>query len=170
MKIDIHPKYFDTIEIRCSCGNVVISGSTKEKLKTELCSKCHPFYTGQQKLVDTAGRVDKFEAKRRKSAELAEVAKKRTEAKKKKPEAYKEKEISAEVLERALASEKPAGKWGGPVGDAPAEVVVKEEIAEAKKAKVKKAGSKKAVAKKAATKATAKKIPAKKATVKKSKK
>lgn len=166
MKIDIHPKYFDTIEIRCSCGNVVISGSTKEKLKTELCSKCHPFYTGQQKLVDTAGRVDKFEAKRRKSAELAEVAKKRTEAKKKKPEAYKEKEISAEVLERALASEKPAGKWSGPVGDAPAEVVVKEEIAEAKKAKVKKAGSKKAVAKKT----LAKKVTVKKTSAKKSKK
>lgn len=166
MKAEIHPKYFDSVEIRCSCGNVVISGSTKEKLKTELCSKCHPFYTGQQKLVDTAGRVDKFEAKRRKFAELTDVAKKRVEAKKKKPEAYKEKEIPAEVLERAMASEKPAGKWGGPVGDAPAETVVKEEVAEAKKAKktsTKKASVKKAPAKKAMVKkTTTKKVAAKK--------
>lgn len=164
MKTDIHPKYFDSVEIRCSCGNVVISGSTKEKLKTELCSKCHPFYTGQQKLVDTAGRVDKFEAKRRKFTELETAAKQRAETRKKKPEAYKEKEIPVEVLERALAAEKPQGKWGGPVGDAPAEEIVKEEIVEAKKAKAKKTGSKKALTKKT----SAKKIPAKKTAMKKS--
>lgn len=169
MKTGIHPKYFDAVEIRCSCGNIIVSGSTKEKLKTELCSKCHPFYTGQQKLVDTAGRVDKFEAKRRKFADLAEAAKKRIEAKRKKPEAYKEKVVPAEVLERALAAEKPQGKWGAPLGDAPAEEVMKEEIAEAKKAK--KTSAKKTPAKKAAAKkAAVKKAAVKKTTVKKSKK
>lgn len=167
MKTGIHPKYFDFVEIRCSCGNVVISGSTKEKLKTELCSKCHPFYTGQQKLVDTAGRVDKFEAKRRKFAELETAAKQRAETRKKKPEAYQEKEIPAEVLERALAAEKPKGKWGGPLGDAPAEEVVKEAIVEAKKAK--KTSVKKGVAKKASVKkAPVKKTAAKKMSKKKS--
>jgi large subunit ribosomal protein L31 len=156
MKVDIHPKYFDAVEIRCSCGNVIVSGSTKEKLKTELCSKCHPFYTGQQKLVDTAGRVDKFEAKRRKFAELETAAKQRAETRKKKPEAYKEKEIPAEVLERALAAEKPQGKWGKPLGDAPAEEVIKEEVAEAKKAK------KGSMKKKPAKKTAEKKMPKKK--------
>lgn len=135
MKTDIHPKYFESIEIRCSCGNVVIAGSTKESLKTELCSKCHPFYTGQQKLIDTAGRVDKFAAKMKKSAALKDAAQKRSEAKKKKPEVYVEKVVPVEVIERAAKAEKPAGKWGAPIGDAPAQEVVKEEIAEAKKAK-----------------------------------
>lgn len=174
MKPDIHPKYIDNAEIRCSCGNVIIVGSTKDKLKTELCSKCHPFYTGQQKLVDTAGRVDKFEAKRKKSAQMMADAKQRVEDKKKKPESYKEKEIPAEVIERAMGEAKPAGKWGGPIGDAPAEIVVKEEIAEAIQssdrmaksddlAKEAKAKAKKAPAKKPAVKkATAKKPAAKK--------
>ncbi|MFA6446491.1 MAG: 50S ribosomal protein L31 [Candidatus Paceibacterota bacterium] len=162
MKPDIHPKYFDAAEIRCSCGNVIVVGSTREHLKTELCSKCHPFYTGQQKLVDTAGRVDKFEAKRKKSAAMAEATKQRLADKKKKPEAYKEKEIPAEVIERAMGEAKPAGKWGGPIGDAPAEIVVKEEVAEAKAEEVK---VKKAPAKKPAVK----KAPAKKAAAKKKK-
>lgn len=136
MKTDIHPKYFESVEIRCSCGNVVIAGSTKETLKTELCSKCHPFYTGQQKLIDTAGRVDKFAARMKRSAALKDAAQKRVEAKKKKPEVYQEKIVPVEVIEKAMKVEKPAGKWGGPIGDAPAQEVVKEEIAEAKKAKL----------------------------------
>lgn len=136
MKTDIHPKYFDKVEIRCSCGNIILTGSTKEGLKTELCSKCHPFYTGQQKLVDTAGRVDKFEAKRTKAAKLLEEKKTRTEAKKKKTEVYVEKEIPQEVIERAMTtSPKTEGKWGRPLGDSPAEEVVKEEIAAAAAAK-----------------------------------
>ncbi len=159
MKTDIHPKYFEAAEIRCSCGNILVTGSTREKLKTELCSKCHPFYTGQQKLVDTAGRVDKFEAKRKKSVQLAEETKQRSEAKKKKPEAYKEKEVPAEVLARALAAEKTEGKWGGPLGDAPAQQMAKEEMAEVEKSK-----------KTAATKASTKKAVTKKGAVKKAKK
>lgn len=135
MKTDIHPKYFDTAEIRCSCGNTIIAGSTKDKLKTELCSNCHPFYTGQQKLVDTAGRVDRFEARRRRAAEIKDEVKKQTEAQKKKPTVYKEKEVPAEVLQRAMGEQKGKGKWGAPLGESPAEEVVKEEVVATKKAK-----------------------------------
>lgn len=70
MKTDIHPKYHNNIIITCGCGNSIIAGSTKAEIKTEICSACHPFYTGQQKLVDTAGRVDKFRAKIKKAEEL----------------------------------------------------------------------------------------------------
>ena len=59
MKEGIHPKYEQT-EIRCACGEVIKTGSTKENLRVDICSKCHPFFTGKQKLVDTGGRVDKF--------------------------------------------------------------------------------------------------------------
>ena len=59
MKEGIHPKYEQTT-IRCNCGNVFTTGSTKKEIRVEICSKCHPFYTGKQKLVDTGGRVDRF--------------------------------------------------------------------------------------------------------------
>ena len=62
MKEGIHPKYYKTT-IRCACGNVIETGSTRENISVEICSKCHPFYTGKQKLVDTSGRVDKFNKK-----------------------------------------------------------------------------------------------------------
>ena len=62
MKEGIHPKYYKTT-IKCACGNVIETGSTKENITVEICSKCHPFYTGKQKLVDTSGRVDKFNKK-----------------------------------------------------------------------------------------------------------
>ncbi len=59
MKDKIHPNYQQT-QIRCACGNVIDTGSTKKDIRIEICSACHPFYTGKQKLVDTGGRVDKF--------------------------------------------------------------------------------------------------------------
>lgn len=59
MKEGIHPNYYDTT-IKCACGEVISVGSTKENLTVEICSKCHPFFTGKQKLVDTGGRVEKF--------------------------------------------------------------------------------------------------------------
>ncbi|MGI9032833.1 MAG: 50S ribosomal protein L31 [Acidimicrobiales bacterium] len=60
MKADIHPTY-QTASVRCSCGNTFITRSTKAELRAELCNECHPFYTGKQKLVDTGGRVERFE-------------------------------------------------------------------------------------------------------------
>ena len=59
MKEAIHPKYGKAI-VRCVCGETFETGSTKSELKVDICSKCHPFFTGKQKLVDTGGRVDKF--------------------------------------------------------------------------------------------------------------
>jgi large subunit ribosomal protein L31 len=59
MKKDIHPEYFDCTVI-CSCGNTFKTRSTKKEIRVEICSKCHPFYTGKQKLVDSGGRVERF--------------------------------------------------------------------------------------------------------------
>ena len=59
MKKNLHPKYVDC-EITCLCGNVIQTRSTKNKLSVEICSQCHPFFTGQQKIIDTAGRVERF--------------------------------------------------------------------------------------------------------------
>ncbi|MBW1723503.1 MAG: 50S ribosomal protein L31 [Deltaproteobacteria bacterium] len=62
MKKDIHPEYHDTI-VHCACGNEFETGSTLKEIKVEICSKCHPFFTGKQKLVDSAGRVERFKNK-----------------------------------------------------------------------------------------------------------
>lgn len=67
MKNNIHPKYVDC-EITCLCGNVINTRSTKDKLNVEICSNCHPFFTGQQKIVDTAGRVERFRKRYEKSS------------------------------------------------------------------------------------------------------
>ena len=66
MKNDIHPNYLEA-NVRCACGTEFTTGSTREKIRVEICSKCHPFFTGKQKLIDTAGRVERF---RRKYAHL----------------------------------------------------------------------------------------------------
>jgi large subunit ribosomal protein L31 len=59
MKKDTHPKYFHTT-VRCACGHEFPTGSTQENIRVEICSKCHPFFTGKQKLIDTAGQVERF--------------------------------------------------------------------------------------------------------------
>ncbi len=61
MKAQIHPQYYPNAKVVCACGNAFITGSTVEELHVEICSNCHPFFTGQQKLIDTAGRVERFE-------------------------------------------------------------------------------------------------------------
>jgi len=60
MKEKIHPKYYNDAQVVCSCGNTWTTGSTKKQLRVELCSKCHPFFTGERKMIDTAGRVERF--------------------------------------------------------------------------------------------------------------
>ncbi len=62
MKSDVHPNYFET-KVTCSCGNTFTTGSTRKELKIDICSACHPFYTGKLKYVDTAGRIEKFQSK-----------------------------------------------------------------------------------------------------------
>ena len=62
MQDNIHPQYYQTA-IKCACGNEIPTGSTKKEIRVEICSKCHPFYTGKQKLIDSAGRIEKFRRK-----------------------------------------------------------------------------------------------------------
>ncbi len=78
MKEAIHPKYQDA-EMRCACGNVIKTRSTRPVILLGICNVCHPFYTGQQKFVDTAGRVDKFQQRMAKTAaaQAAQAAKKK---------------------------------------------------------------------------------------------
>uniref|UniRef100_A0A7C4TCE0 Large ribosomal subunit protein bL31 n=1 Tax=candidate division WOR-3 bacterium TaxID=2052148 RepID=A0A7C4TCE0_UNCW3 len=66
MKKNIHPQYFDCV-ITCACGNRIETRSTKEKISVDICSRCHPFFTGKQKIVDSAGRVEKFVSKYQKA-------------------------------------------------------------------------------------------------------
>jgi large subunit ribosomal protein L31 len=67
MKTEIHPEYVEA-RVTCSCGNSFVTRSTKSELHVELCSECHPFYTGKQKLVDTGGRVERFQRRAAKSS------------------------------------------------------------------------------------------------------
>lgn len=78
MKPTIHPQYHINAKVACACGNTFVTGSTKAELHTEVCSNCHPFYTGKQKLLDTAGSVDKF---RKRAAAAAQIKATKTEKK-----------------------------------------------------------------------------------------
>lgn len=82
MKIDIHPKYFPTSKVKCACGNTYIVGSTKENAEVEICNVCHPFFTGKERLVDSAGRVEKFKARLSKKDKAPVVKKERKTSKK----------------------------------------------------------------------------------------
>lgn len=68
MKQDIHPKYYKKAKVICACGNKFEIGSTKPEIYVEICGACHPFYTGKEKMIDTAGRVEKFKKKMEKRA------------------------------------------------------------------------------------------------------
>ena len=86
MKANIHPVYHDDCQVTCACGNKFTTGSTLTKIDVEVCSKCHPFFTGQHKFVDIKGRIDKFKEKVTKgatyqAAKAAKVAKKKTDKK-----------------------------------------------------------------------------------------
>jgi large subunit ribosomal protein L31 len=70
MKNDLHPQYFTDAKVICACGSTFTTGSTKQELHVEICSNCHPFYTGKQNLIDTAGTIDKFKKRTTKAAEI----------------------------------------------------------------------------------------------------
>lgn len=65
MKPKIHPKYYNNAQVTCLCGNAFVTGSTKPEIRVEVCSKCHPFYTGEHRIVDTLGRVERFKKRYR---------------------------------------------------------------------------------------------------------
>ncbi len=140
MKKDLHPEYYKDAKIVCACGNKMIVGSTIKEIHVEICSACHPFYTGKEKLIDTAGRVDRF--KKRKELQVKASATRKGKAVKK-----------AKATERKLEKERAK---------------VKAEIEENSKPAAKKAADKKVAAKKTAVKKPeAKKTATKKTEAKK---
>lgn len=80
MKANTHPTWYDDCVVTCSCGNQFTTGSTKPQIRVEICSLCHPFYTGQQKFIDTLGRVEKFQAKQKAAPSAPVVSKKKKRA------------------------------------------------------------------------------------------
>lgn len=109
MKTEIHPNYINT-HVICGCGNTFETRSTVEEIKVEICSACHPFYTGKQKLVDTAGRVDKFRMRMEAADKLKQNTKDKTQKTKKETPVEIEAEISeiAEELTEELVEITPA--------------------------------------------------------------
>jgi large subunit ribosomal protein L31 len=77
MKKAIHPSYYQDAKITCACGSVLAVGSTVKEIHVEICASCHPFYTGKQKIIDTAGKVDRFIARQLKTKQLQKKRKKK---------------------------------------------------------------------------------------------
>lgn len=92
MKPDIHPTYYQSSRVLCACGNSFLVGSTKPEMHVEICAKCHPLYTGQKKLIDTRGRVERFT----KISEKAAVIKAKRAAQKAAPRKKKPTEVLSE--------------------------------------------------------------------------
>jgi large subunit ribosomal protein L31 len=82
MKKDIHPQYYNDAKIICSCGAILLTGSTQKEMHVEICSQCHPFYTGKKKMIDTTGRVDRFKKLAEKAADKKKVGVKKKAEKK----------------------------------------------------------------------------------------
>ncbi len=97
MKAQTHPQYFEEAQVVCACGNRFTVGSTKEIINIELCNKCHPFYTGEQRFVDSASRIQKFQDKQKVASE--HIAKKV-----KKVEEKKQKDTGPKTLREMLMS------------------------------------------------------------------
>jgi large subunit ribosomal protein L31 len=95
MKLDTHPQYFDNAQVICVCGNKFTIGSTQEVIHVELCNKCHPFYTGEQRFVDSASRIQKFQQKQ-------EIAKQHDAVKKVKKEEQKSRDGQPKTLREML--------------------------------------------------------------------
>ncbi len=93
MKAQIHPQYFEDAKVSCVCGNAFTTGSTMQEIRVEVCSNCHPFFTGEMKYVDTLGRVEKFQKKLEKAKKIqSEITKKvvQEQQKEKRPDSLRE--------------------------------------------------------------------------------
>ena len=134
MKQGIHPEYVEC-NVRCSCGNTWTTRSTKSEMRVDLCDKCHPFYTGQQKLVDTGGRVqrfaDKFGGAAAAQLKKAEEAKAARAAKAAEEAAAKKAAKEAKAAEKAKRAAEFAKKAEAEAAAAPAEEPAAEETTEA---------------------------------------
>ena len=134
MKQGIHPEYVECT-VRCSCGNVFKTRSTKSEITVELCNECHPFYTGQQKFVDTGGRVqrfaDKFGGAAAAQLKKAEEAKAAKAAKAAEAVAARKAAAEAKAAEKAKRAEKFAAEAAKKAAEAPVEAPVDQAAAEA---------------------------------------
>lgn len=108
MKADIHPKYYPTARVICSCGNTWTTGSTLPEIRTDVCSACHPYFTGEQRIVDTAGQVERF--MKRLERRQSETARR---------------ELEAQVRKEAEDAARKARARGGDAEAAAAEVYAK---------------------------------------------
>ncbi|MBI4130626.1 50S ribosomal protein L31 [Candidatus Roizmanbacteria bacterium] len=99
MKSKTHPVFYDSANVTCACGNTFTIGSTLEKIRVELCSQCHPFYTGQMKFVDTKGRVERFQEKQKHAQKMQTILK---EKRVKKQEETKRQENAPKTLREML--------------------------------------------------------------------
>ena len=107
MKAKIHPKWYPNTKVQCACGNKFETGATVPTIEVEVCSACHPFFTGQMKYVDTAGRVDAFKAKRAKAKEkILTKTQKRLLKKRRKIESELKKPQSLSELRRSPSKKK----------------------------------------------------------------
>ena len=82
MKKDTHPTYYKEAKVVCACGNTFTTGSTKPEIRVEICNKCHPFFTGTEKFIDTEGRVERFQRQKQEAETTKATIKKKTEVKK----------------------------------------------------------------------------------------
>ena len=128
MKKDIHPKYYPEAKVICACGNTWTTGSTQPEIRTEMCSACHPFFTGEQRIVDTAGQVERFERRRKIAEQIQEEQKVRDEEKKEQRESLFEL-VTEEPApdEGALTKEQAAAMAEAMLGPTPAEASQAEE-------------------------------------------
>lgn len=105
MKKDIHPEYYPEARVVCGCGNTFTTGATKPMIKTDICSACHPFFTGEQRIVDTAGQVERYIRRLEKRGEMENVAASAVEP-------QEEKEGAAATAKRSAKAPKGKRKSG----------------------------------------------------------
>jgi large subunit ribosomal protein L31 len=110
MKAKIHPTWYDDAVVTCTCGNSFTTGSTKKKIQVEICSACHPFFTGEMKYVDTMGRVEKFQQKQKAAKKLALKKKKITKMKKREERPETLREMLTREKKKIKAKKKAASK------------------------------------------------------------
>ena len=110
MKEGIHPKYYPEAKVICACGNTWITGSTQEVVRTEMCSKCHPFFTGEQRIVDTAGQVERFRRRVEKAEKISEEKDLRRLEKQQRQETLFELVAEEEPREATTAEAQPAAE------------------------------------------------------------
>ena len=110
MKSNIHPKWYDDAKVTCACGNTFATGYSEPKLQVDICSACHPFYTGEMKFVDVQGRVEKFQAKLKAAKEAQKVAKSRKAEKVQKEKEREEQQTLKDIMENIKKTSKSTKK------------------------------------------------------------